>query len=270
MHTAMIFSPHADDAAAFCGGTLAKLAAQGWKVILVRVTDDANDSVGLTREETILRNTEELHVAAKIMGVSDIVDLGFPTDTLADVKETVLRERFVYLLRKYTPYAVFTFDPFSPSEGNLDHIRVAQAVEEAFWVSCFDLHHPEHFKEGLRPFSVCERWYFGRPVSEPNHAEDITDFFEQRVQALAAHRTMMQNTINQLLLQLHTFGRKSPALEAAMTGELEPLVTGVLYGQAAESAEAYALGEGRLAEVFRKTRFGDMEELLEQLSEPIE
>lgn len=269
MKTAMIFSPHADDAAAFCGGTLAKRAAEGWKVILVRVTDDAKDSVGLTVEETIRRNTEELYTAAAIMGVSEIVELGFPTDTLADVKETVLRERFVYLLRKHQPYAVFTFDPFAPCEGNLDHIRVAQAVEEAFWVSCFDLHHPEHFTEGLAPFSVCERWYFGRPVSGQNHAEDITEFFSSRVAALAAHRTMMQNTINQLLLQLHTYGRRSPMLEAALSGDIEPLVMGVLHGQASEVAAAANLGEGRLAEAFRVVRFGDMEPLIEELSEAI-
>jgi len=70
MKTAMIFSPHADDAAAFCGGTLAKRAAEGWNVILVRVTDDSRDSVGLTVEETIKRNREEMHTAATIMGVS--------------------------------------------------------------------------------------------------------------------------------------------------------------------------------------------------------
>jgi LmbE family N-acetylglucosaminyl deacetylase len=269
MDTAMVFSPHADDVAAFCGGTVAKFAAQGWKVILVRVTDDAQDSVGLTCEETIRRNTEELRSAAQILGVGEIVELGFATDTLADVPETTLRERFVYLLRKYQPYAVFTFDPFGQNEGNLDHIRVAQAVEEAFWVACFDLHHPEHFEEDLEPFSVCERWYFGRPVSNPNHTEDITDYFSQRVAALAAHRTMMQNTINQFRLQLRTWGRRAPMLEEAMSSDLTPLLTGFLHAQASAVAEASNLGEGRLGEAFRVIRFGDMEEFFEQISEPI-
>ncbi|GAB4482216.1 MAG: hypothetical protein Kow0088_25030 [Anaerolineales bacterium] len=45
MPTALVISPHADDAAAFCGATLAKLAAQGWKIVLVRVTNDSKDSV---------------------------------------------------------------------------------------------------------------------------------------------------------------------------------------------------------------------------------
>ncbi len=264
-----MFSPHADDAAAFCGGTLAKLAAGGWNVVLVRITDDAKDSVGLTVEETIQRNTEELHAAAQALDIGEIVELGFPTDTLADVSETVLRERVVYLLRKYKPYAVFTFDPFGQNEANLDHIRVAQVVEEAFWVSCFDLHHPEHFKEGLEPFSVCERWYFGRPVSNPNRAEDITDYFPKRVAALAAHKTMMRNTVNQFRLQLRAWGRRAPLLDAAMEGDLTPLVMGFLHAQSSAIAAAHSLGEGRLGEEFRVVRFGDMEEFFEQISEPI-
>ena len=60
MPTALMISPHADDAAAFCRGTLAKFAAEGWRVIVARVTDDAKDSVGLTIEETKRRNAAEL------------------------------------------------------------------------------------------------------------------------------------------------------------------------------------------------------------------
>lgn len=268
--TALVLCPHADDAAAFCGGTLAKFAAQGWRVVLVRVTDDAKDSVGLTVEETIRRNTEELHAAAALMGIAEIVELGFPTDCLADVPETAIRERIVYMYRKYQPYAVFTFDPFGKFEGNMDHIRVARAAEEAFWVSCFDLHYPEHFAEGLAPFSPCERWYFGRCLPDANHAEDITDYLEARVAALCAHRTMMRNTLNQLVLQMRTWGRRSPLLEAVMDGDMSPLAEQILGGAAAEAAKTFGLPEGRYAEIFRRERFGDLEVFLEAISEPIE
>ncbi len=78
-----------------------------------------------------------------------------------------------YLFRKHKPYAVFTFDPFGLYENNQDHVRVAQAVDEAFWVSCFDKHYPEHFKEGLEPFSVCERWYFARQLSKVTHSKKL-------------------------------------------------------------------------------------------------
>ena len=60
MKTALVISPHADDAAAFCGATLAKFVDEGWKIILVRITDDRKDSIGLSIEETIKKNSQEL------------------------------------------------------------------------------------------------------------------------------------------------------------------------------------------------------------------
>jgi len=269
MPTALIISPHADDAAAFCGATLAKFSGQGWRVVLVRVTDDTKDSMGLTLEETKRRNTAELHRAADILGLSEIVELGYETDCLADVSEVALRERIVYLFRKYRPYAVFTFDPFGWYEGNMDHVRVAQAVEEAFWVSCFDLHYPEHFEEGLEPFAVCERWYFGRHLPEANHAEDVSEYMEKKVDALCAHETMMRHTMNQYRLQLQTWGRRMPWLESSMQGRMRPLLALFLQEQANGVAEAFKLGPGRMGEAFRLVRFGDLEPLFQQLSEPL-
>jgi LmbE family N-acetylglucosaminyl deacetylase len=271
MRIAMVISPHADDAAAFCGATLAKFADQGWCVVLVRVTDDAKDAVGLTVEEAKRRNTAELHRAAEILGVSEVVELGYETDCLADVSEVALRERIVYLFRKYRPYAVFTFDPFGLYEGNLDHIRVAQAVEEAFWVSRFDLHHPEHFDEGLEPFAVCEHWYFGRHLPEANHAEDISEYMEQKIEALCAHRTMMQNTMNQYRLQLQTWGRHVEWLESSMAegGDMRPLLGLFLQEQANGVAEAFGMDPGPTGEAFRLVRFGDLEELFQHTSEPL-
>ena len=268
--TALVISPHADDAAAFCGATLAKYSDEGWRVVLVRVTDDAKDSLGLTIEETKRRNAEEMREATRALGVTEIVELGFATDCLADVSLVALRERFVYLLRKHRPYAVFSFDPFGMYEGNMDHVRVAQAVEEAFWVACFDLHHPEHFAEGLAPFSVCERWYFGRDLPGANRAEDVTATVERKIEALCAHRTMMRNTINQFLLQAATWGRRVPPLEMARDGDIRPLMSIAIGEQARQVAEKFRLGEDRSAEEFRLVRFGDMEDLLQGMSEPIE
>jgi LmbE family N-acetylglucosaminyl deacetylase len=271
MPTAMIISPHADDVAAFCGGTIAKFADQGWNIILVRVTDDCKDSVGLTVEETIARNTTELHNAAAILGVAEIVELGFETDTLADIPLGKLRERVVYLFRKFRPYAVFSFDPFGLYENNQDHSRVAQAVDEAFWVSCFDKHYPEHFEEGLEPFSVCERWYFARQLPRVTHYEEISKTIERKIKALCAHREMMRNTINQYRLQLKTWGKHVPWLEASMEGDMRPLLGMFLQEQSKGLAiEAGWDSEIHLAEAFRLERFGDLEPLFQMMAEPLE
>jgi LmbE family N-acetylglucosaminyl deacetylase len=270
MKTAMIISPHADDAAAFCGGTIAKLSDHGWNLILVRVTDDQKDSIGFSVEETIQVNTKEMHEAAKILGIQEIIELGFVTDSLADVPLGTLRERFVYLFRKHKPYAVFSFDPFGLYEGNQDHTRTAQAVEEAFWVSCFDKHYPEHFKEGLEPFSVCERWYFARQIPEITHFEDVTETMDRKIMALCAHREMMRNTINQTRLQLKTYGKRMALLDEAMNGDMSALLGMVMQQDGkAMAVKAGWDGETQMAEAFRKSRFGDMEMLFEMMAEDL-
>ena len=271
MKTAMVISPHADDAAAFCGATLAKFSDDGWNVILVRVTDDRKDSVKLSIEETIRKNAEELRKAAEILGVKEIVELGFETDMLADIPLGKIRERIVYLFRKYQPYAVFTFDPDGLYENNQDHVRVAQAVDEAFWVSCFDKHYPEHFKEGLEPFSVCERWYFARQLPQTTHYEEVSKTIERKILAVCAHREMMRNTINQSILQLKTWGKEVPWLKESMKGNLQPLLGMFMQEQAKGVAiQADWDPETRLGEAFRLVRFGDMEPLFQMMAQPLE
>ncbi len=270
MHTALIISPHADDAAAFCGGTIINFTDQGWKVIMVRVTDDRKDSIGLSIKETIQKNTEELLQSARILGIEEIVELGFETDMLADIPLGKLRERIVYLFRKYQPYAVFSFDPDGLYENNQDHVRVAQAVDEAFWVACFDKHYPEHFNEGLKPFSVCERWYFARQLPSVTHVEEISNTIERKILAVCAHREMMRNTINQSRLQLATWGKQVPWLEQSMEGDLRPLLGKFMQEKAkAVAIEAGWDSETCLGESFRLVRFGDMEPLFQMMAEPL-
>ena len=266
----MAIFPHADDATWMCGGTLAKFATEGCKLVLVRVTNDDKDSMDLPTKETERRNTEEFHRAAQILGASEVIDLGFVTDMLADVSMVSLRERFVYLYRKHCPYAVFSFDPYATYEPNLDHIRVAQAVEEAYWVSNFHLHHPEHLEQGYMPHAVCERWYCARVPFDPNYAVDITDYFDRKVEALCANATMLRNSLHQLQLQLRTWGRRVPILDDAIASqELRPLVEGFFRQNAAAVARSHGMKGGTLAEVFRVDRFGAWEGLFQTQSESL-
>ena len=266
----MAIFAHADDVSSACGGTLAKWADEGWKVILVRVTNDDKDSYNLpTKEETERVNTEEFLRAAEIIGASVVEDLGFVTDVLGDVSMVALRERIVYMYRKYQPYAVFSFDPYVPYEPNLDHVRVAQAVEEAYWVSNFHLHYPDHLEEGYMPHCVGERWYFARSPIDPNYAEDITDYFDKKVAALCAHDAQIRNTLHQLQLHLKTWGRRVPQIDEAIEGDLRPLMERTLRERCSEAAKEFGLGEGRLAEIFRVNRFGAMERFVQQHSVPL-
>lgn len=252
---------HADDPALFLGGTILRWSDAGWRVVCVRVTDDRWDSVGLTVEETTARNAEQFRRAAAILGIAQIVDLDYPTDVLGDVSEVALRERIIRQVRTHRPYALVTFDPYArPGEDNQDHLKVAQAVDEAFWTSQFDLHHPEHLAAGLQVHGCFERWYFGRSVVEVTDVVDISAVLDRKIEAALQHQVMLRNVVNQLRLQADSGGWRLPMLDAiAGGGDLRPFVELLLRGGAGQVGQRHGLDA---AEEFRVVRFGGLEGLL--------
>ena len=259
--TVLVFAPHADDGSIFAGGTLALMSDAGWRVVMVRVTNDALDSVGVSRDETIRLNTEQMHDAMMVLGVTEFVELGYETDVLGDVSEVELREHVIRLFRTYRPYAVMSFDPFGMfHENNQDHFKVAYAVDEAFWTAMFDKHHPEHLADGLEPHGVYERWYFARRLVEVTTAVDISSVLDRKIAAVARHELCMRNMVQQLLLQARTGGRSLPALERALHGPLEPLIDHLVRAGTSATGERHGL---QAAEEFRVVRFSGLQDALE-------
>ena len=250
---------HADDVALFLGGTVAAWADAGWRIVVVRATDDRWDSVGSDAASTVAANRDEFEQAAAILGVDEIVELGYPTDTLGDVSTVELRERIIHAVRTHRPYALVSFDPYSMyGEDNLDHIAVARAADESFWTSQFDLHHPEH---GLAPHGCFERWYFGRRVIDVTDVVDISATLDRKIEAACCHRTMMLNFFNQLRLQADTGGWTIPAVDDALdAGSIEELLPLLLRSASDGLGAKYGLGA---AEEFRVVTFGGMQGLLD-------
>jgi LmbE family N-acetylglucosaminyl deacetylase len=255
---------HADDVALFLGGTVAAWADAGWRVVVVRVTDDRWDSVGSDEASTAVANRDEFERAAAILGVAEIVELGLPTDTLGDVSTVDLRERIIHAVRTHRPYALVSFDPYAMyGEDNLDHVTVARVVDESFWTSQFDLHHPEHFDEGLAPHGCFERWYFGRRVMDVTDVVDVSATLDRKIAAGCIHRTMMLNFFNQLRLQAHTGGWSLPAIEDALAvGTVDDVLPRLLRAGSERLGATYGLGA---AEEFRVVTFGGMQGLLDAL-----
>ncbi len=261
--TILLVVAHADDPALFLGGTLIRWADAGWRVVCVRVTDDRWDSCGPDEAETIAANAAEFREAAARLGLAEIVELGWATDVLGDASEVALREAVIRQIRRCRPYALVSFDPYAMwGEDNQDHIKLAAAVDEAFWTSQFPLHHPEHLAEGLAPHGCFERWYFGRSVTRVTDVVDIADVLDRKLAAALCHRTMMGNYVNQLRLQARTGGWSLPMLDAiAAGGDLNDFMAMLVRGGARQVGERHGLGP---AEEFRVVRFGGLEGLLER------
>ena len=257
----LLLVAHADDVCLFLGGTVAAWADAGWRVVVVRVTDDRWDSVGLSEADTIAANTAEFQRSCAILGVSEIVELGWPTDTLGDASEVTLREHFIRLVRTHRPYALVSFDPYAVyGEDNQDHLKVAAAADEAFWTSQFDKHHPEHLAEGLAPHGCFERWYFGRRVADVTDVVDISATLDRKVDAACAHTTMLTHYAHQLSLQANTGGwALPPAEQVVATGDVRPFIEPLLRAGAARTGELHGLPA---AEEFRVVTFGGLEAVL--------
>ena len=265
----LVVVAHADDVALFLGGTVAAWVDSGWRVVVVRATDDRWDSVGSDERSTAAANRDEFERACAVLGVAEIVELGYPTDMLGDVSTVELREHVIRAVRTHRPYALVSFDPYAMyGEDNLDHITVARAVDESFWTSQFDLHHPEHFDAdrpggALAPHGCFERWYFGRRVEDVTDVVDISATLDRKIEAGCCHRTMMLNFFNQLRLQADTGGWSIPAVDEALAaGRVDELLPQLLRSASEEVGAKYGVGA---AEEFRVVTFGGMQGLLEAL-----
>jgi LmbE family N-acetylglucosaminyl deacetylase len=239
--TLLVVIAHADDAAIFAGGVLALWADAGWRIHLLRVTDDRWDSVGLDEAETVRRNAAELRDAAAILGIAGVEDLLWPTDVLGNADRVALRERIIRTIRREMPFATMTFDPNALFfEDNLDHKVLAEAVDEAFWTAMFDKHHPEHAAEGLLPHGTVDRWYFGRAVASVTHVVDTASTLERQVRAVLCHRTPAENMAHQYALQARTAGI-DPARAAAVIADPGAALVARIRAAAADRGRPFGL-----------------------------
>ena len=203
---ALVSVAHADDLLLFCGGGVAALTESGWKVTVVRATNDRWDSFGLSESETIEANTKEFNLAMAHLGVSRVIELNLDTDQLGDYSEVSLRSKYIDIIRDVQPYLVITFDPDSYLyEDNEDHKKVAVSMAEAMWTSGFD-RHPGSGSGGVKLFLPVARWYFGREVAKPTHQLGVTSYIDKLTAATSLHRTMLINMARQWWLKGRTAG----------------------------------------------------------------
>jgi len=196
----LAFGPHADDLTLFAGGLLKKLSSEGNEVICVRITDDFDDCVGLTPEKARKRNQKEAEKAYKILGSKETIHMGYPSETLSSTDYKELRGRMVYLIRKYKPDIIVGFDLNGTDEENADHIFAARAMNEACWQASFDSLYTEHFEEGLEVHAVAERFLYARNPTVINYQLDISDFIQDKINAICAHKTVLKNFFHQYKL----------------------------------------------------------------------
>ncbi len=183
---ALVIGAHPDDPDFGAAGTTAKWIKDGWKVVYVLCTngDKGTSDPEMTSERLARIRAQEQLAAARVLGVSDCIFLGYGDGELED--NSVFRGQIVRLIRKYRPDVVITHDPYRRYLAHHDHRITGQVVLDAIFPYARDyLFYPEHRKEGLTPFKVREVLLTGS--EEPNFFSDIAETFDIKTKAISCH-----------------------------------------------------------------------------------
>jgi len=197
---ALVITPHPDDAEIGCGGTVSKWIAEGTKVFYVLCTngDKGSDDPEMTSERLAKIRYEEQEEAAKAMGVSEVVHLGYPDGGLNDDAE--FRGKLVHAIRKFQPEVVFSTDPMRRSFYlHRDHRMCGQvSLDAAFPFARDRLHYPEHLtEESLQTHKVADILFWG--AEDIDTYIDITDSINQKITSLEKHASQVGSDIGKYL-----------------------------------------------------------------------
>lgn len=186
MRTVLLVAAHPDDTEFGAGGCVAKWCEAGDRVIFVICTNGnkGTSDPEMTPERLVPIREAEERAAARVLGVNEVIFLGYPDGELEYTAES--RGRIVRAIRRYRPDLVLTSDPYRKYTAHHDHRICGQLVLDAVYPYARDrLSYPEHLAEGLLPHAVREVYLWGS--DDPDIFFDITDSFEKKIAALRCH-----------------------------------------------------------------------------------
>lgn len=210
----MVIAAHPDDPEFSSGGTVARWVRGGARAIYVIVTDGSKGSSDPTmtgeRMEQI-RKSEQL-AAARVLGVSEVVFLGYPDGGVYNTPR--LRRDLVRQIRLHRPEVVVTHDPTTRFASYSNRVRINHPDHRAVGDTALDaifplardrLNFSEQELEGLAPHKVLDIFMFSS--NEPNEWVDIAETIEQKVAALWEHRSQIGDP-QQLASHVHNLARE--------------------------------------------------------------
>jgi LmbE family N-acetylglucosaminyl deacetylase len=212
MATVVAFHAHPDDEVLLTGGTIARLAAEGHRVIIVVACDgDVWDGPEQGRR------LQELRASAAILGADRTVHLGYADSghgpllyedppgrtrfARADIGEAA--GKLAALLTEERADLLLSYDP-QGGYGHRDHVRVHQVGARAAGLAgvrvveatvprelIIRVARPLLVLRLLARYRLDEMRGYGVPRSVITHRVDVRGYAAQKRAALAAHRTPM-------------------------------------------------------------------------------
>ena len=213
--TIVCFNAHPDDEALLTGGTIAQLAAEGHRVILVVATDGSMGTADAVSQHS--SRLAELEASARVLGAARVAHLGYAdsghgpvlypdppgrqrfaradTGEAADRLAAILREENADLLLSYDEHGGY---------GHRDHVKVHEVGSLAAEITGTRVLEASRPREQivrivalLRLVRLVLRYDIGAaredftPAAQLTHRVDVRRYARQKRSALAAHRSQI-------------------------------------------------------------------------------
>ena len=230
----LVVVAHPDDCDFGCAGTTARWASKGVEVSYCIITDGqaGGFDLSVSRADMAKIRRREQTEAAKAVGVTDIVFLGYPDGELTVTHQ--LRQDITRVIRERRPQRVMTQSPERNWErifaSHPDHLAAGEAALCAVYPDSRNpFAHASLLADGLEPHTVNEVWIMSGGGGGANVYVDITDTIDRKFAALRHHES-------QIL-------------------EWDPMEERIRQW-AASNAQAAGMPEGSYAEAFRRVNTG--------------
>jgi LmbE family N-acetylglucosaminyl deacetylase len=206
--------PHCDDIPIFAGGTVLKLIDEGYRGVLITLSNDSMAGTGSSIGDIVLKNERDTVKVAERLGLEKSYFLNYPNHNMDAWPIIEIRARLIFLFRLLKIDTVLVYDPSALYERNPDHYTTARAVESACWMAASEWDYPEHFEAGLKTQTVREKYYFARGPQIVNRVVDIAPYFDKKIYANLANVTQgpAGNLGAELRKKLAAQGKRLPLL----------------------------------------------------------
>lgn len=221
---------HPDDVEIACGGTLARLAEQGYRVGII----DLTDGEPTPRSPSPDVRLEEARQAAEVLGVHQRITLDLPNRRLFDTFEgrVALAKEF----RRYRPRLVLGFGEKTPM-ASPDHWQAMQLTDAAVfyskltkWDDQFD-ELPPHIIQAQMYYTLAFRG-LNLPPGEGHVVVDISDTLETKMKSIRCYQTQFPPEREYVLDRVRAFAMQQGMAAGLAAGEVlvstQPLSTGNL------------------------------------------
>ena len=181
----LALAAHPDDVELCAGGTMCLLAKQGYKTGVVDFTRGELGTRGKPEQRA-----KEAERAGEIMGLSARENLDFPDGDIRNSKEN--QRALIQRIRRYRPHIVLIN---APDDRHPDHADAARLSTDALFYSGLPKIETTEAngapQEPWRPHHVLH--YMQSIEFTPTFVVDVSEVWEQRIQALQAFQSQFHN-----------------------------------------------------------------------------